>query len=86
MRFQTLGANTSDVEVLNVDAHGIWLWVKGAEYFVPYEHFPWFKEAKLGQVFDVRLLHGTHLYWPQLDVDLETSSLGDPEGYPLIYR
>jgi len=29
------------------------------------------------------LLHGYHLYWPELDVDLEIDNLENPEKYPL---
>jgi len=29
------------------------------------------------------LLHGFHLYWPDLDVDLEIDNLENPEKYPL---
>jgi hypothetical protein len=28
-------------------------------------------------------LHGYHLYWPDLDVDLEIDNLKNPEKYPL---
>jgi len=32
---------------------------------------------------NVKLLHGFHLYWPKLDVDLEIDNLENPEKYPL---
>ncbi|MEI6126634.1 MAG: DUF2442 domain-containing protein [Pseudomonadota bacterium] len=31
----------------------------------------------------MQLLHGYHLYWPDLDVDLELDNLEFPERYPL---
>jgi len=31
----------------------------------------------------VQLLHGYHLYWPELDVDLEIDNLENPEKYSL---
>jgi len=86
MKLQPLGAPTSIVEVANIDNHGVWLYVKGAEYFLPYEDYPWFKEAKLADILDVQLLHESHLHWPALDVDLSVEMLRDPEGYPLVYR
>jgi hypothetical protein len=85
MRSPKLGASTSDVEVTNVGTHGIWLYVKGAEYFLPHDDYPWFRNARLAEILDVRLLHGTHLHWPALDVDLCLDSLDHPEAYPLVY-
>jgi hypothetical protein len=34
----------------------------------------------------VQLLHKNHLYWPDLDVDLDIDSLEHPEDYPLVFR
>ena len=81
-----LGASTSDVEVTNVGAHGIWLFVKGREYFLPHDQYPWFRDARIREVLTVELLHDTHLHWPALDVDLCLESLGTPEAPPLIYQ
>jgi hypothetical protein len=78
--------STSDVEVTNIDKHGLWLLVKGGEYFLPYEEYPWFQEATVGDIVDVQLLHEDHLHWPSLDVDLSIESLRNPEAYPLVYR
>jgi hypothetical protein len=79
------GKNISEVEVSHINAHGLWLCVQDKEYFLPYSEFPWFKEAKIKEILNVQLLHGYHLYWPQLDVDLEIDSLNNPQSYPLIY-
>ena len=86
MKSQTPGTSTSDAEVTNIDTHGIWVLVKSKEYFLPYEHFPWFKDAKVRDIVDVRLLHGKHLYWPTLDVDLTIDALSNPDKYPLVAR
>ena len=86
MKSQKLGASTSDVEVTGVNIHGLWLFVKGAEYFLPHKDYPWFKEAKVADILDVQLLPESHLYWPALDVDLCLESLGNPEAFPLVYR
>ncbi|GAF68497.1 unnamed protein product, partial [marine sediment metagenome] len=56
------------------------------EYFLPYNDYPWFKEAKVKEILNVNLLHGYHLYWPELDVDLEIDSLDNPQNYPLKYK
>ena len=86
MRSQKLGTSTSDVEVTHISAHGVWLLVKGREHFLPHDEFPWFKEARLREILEVELLHGTHLHWPALDVDLCVESLGDPGAFPLVYQ
>jgi len=86
MKSPRLGASTSDVEVGNVDTHGIWLLVKGGEHFLPYSDYPWFKDARLSEILNVELLHDTHLHWPALDVDLSIDSLDSPDAYPLTYE
>lgn len=86
MNLSTTGTNTSEVEVSNISIHGFWIFVKEKEYFLPYEEYPWFKNARLNEIFDVKLLHRAHLYWPQLDIDLHIESLEQPEKYPLIFE
>lgn len=86
MKSSKLGERTSLVEVTNISTHGIWLWVREREYFLPHEDFPWFEKARVRDVLDVQLLRGHHLFWPKLDVDLELESLDNLAGYPLIYH
>ncbi|HUU43859.1 MAG TPA: DUF2442 domain-containing protein [Planctomycetota bacterium] len=86
MKSSRRGATISEAEVIGINRHGIWLYVKGAEYFLPHGDYPWFKEARIADILDVRLLHETHLHWPALDVDLCLESLGKPEAFPLVYR
>lgn len=86
MTLKTHGENTSEVEVSHIDVHGLWLCVDDKEYFLPYTDYPWFKEAKVKEILNVKLLHGHHLYWPELDVDLEMDSLENPQSYPLKYK
>ncbi len=81
-----LKKNTSEVEVSHINLHGLWLCIKDKEYFLPYSKFPWFKEARVKEILNVQLLHSYHLYWPELDVDLEIDSLDNPQCYPLIYK
>ena len=81
-----LGESTSVVEISNISSHGLWLFVADREYFLPYSEFPWFRDATIKQICDVQLLHGYHLFWQQLDVDLELDSLKTPEKYPLTYK
>ena len=86
MKSSTLGRSTSAAEVVGISKRGFWLHVRGQEYFLSFKAFPWFKEAKVGSVLKVKLLHQDHLHWPDLDVDLELESLRHPEKYPLTYR
>jgi hypothetical protein len=80
-----LGTSTSAVEVTNISFYGIWLFVGEKEYFLPYEKFPWFKDARVGEILDVQLLHDYHLHWPKLDIDLELACLDNPHQFPLTY-
>ena len=85
MTSSTHGASILQVEVTNIDRFGFWLLVEDREYFLPYEGFPWFRHATIDQIADVELLHGDHLHWPDLDVDLSLESLARPDSFPLIY-
>ena len=71
------------VSVENITPFGIWLFVQGREYFLSYQDYPYFKAQVLSSIQNVQLLHGYHLYWPDLDVDLEIDNLEHPEKYPL---
>ena len=82
----TLGMITSPVEVQQISSHGIWILVEEKEYFLPNNEFPWFKDATVGDICEVDLLHGNHLYWPKLDIDLALDSLDHLEQYPLIAK
>jgi hypothetical protein len=85
MKSSKRGKNIS-VSVENITPFGIWLFVKGKEYFLSYKDYPYFREQVLSAIQDVQLLHSYHLYWPQLDVDLEIDNLENPEKYPLQYK
>jgi len=86
MIYETPGNNTSAVEVTNVSKHGLWLLLYEKEVFLPFEQFPWFRNAPIGKVVHVELPTAQHLYWPELDVDLEVESVLHPEQYPLMSR
>ena len=80
------GLRTSPVEVVNVSPHGLWLAVRGKEYFLPHEEFPWFQDARLSEIHRVQLVHGRFLRWEDLDVELALASLEHPDRYPLKYH
>ena len=86
MRLKTPGISTSEVEVSNIDRHGFWLFISEKEYFLSYEDYPWFQDARVRDIINVKLLHESHLHWPELDVDLDINILEDPGQSPLIYQ
>ena len=86
MKSKPRGKNTSMIEVTHIDSHGLWLYVRDSEYFLSYEEYPWFKQAKLKEILNVKLQHDCHLYWPDLDIDLELDCLANPQNYPLKYK
>ena len=85
MKLSKRGNVISKIEVLNISVHGIWLMVGDKEFFLSYRDFPWFQDVKISDIQNVQFLHDRHLYWPQLNVDLELESLHCPQNYPLIY-
>jgi hypothetical protein len=74
------------VEITNLSKHGFWLLIRDRELFVAFKHFPWFREAPVGEILDVELQGPGHLYWPKLDVDLSVESIETPEAFPLVSR
>lgn len=77
---------STPVSVENITPFGIWLFVKEKEYFLAYKEFPYFKDQTLSSIQNVQLLHDYHLYWPELDVDLEIDNLENPQKYPLKFE
>jgi hypothetical protein len=80
------GKSTSSVEVTNVSGHGLWLLFEKRELFVPFKEFPWFKEATIGELVNVKLYNGGHLHWPGLDVDLSIECVEHPKRFPLLHK
>ncbi|MBI5185407.1 MAG: DUF2442 domain-containing protein [Nitrospinae bacterium] len=74
------------VSVENITPFGIWLYVREKEYFLCYKDYPYFREQTIKSIQNVQLLHGYHLYWPDLDVDLEIDNLENPEKYTLQFK
>jgi len=78
--------STFPVEVTNVSRHGLWLLVADEELFLPFEHFPWFREASIEKISVVERHTADHLYWPLLDIDLSVASIRNPAAFPLVAR
>ncbi len=83
MSSRPLGTASSGAEVTNVSSHGIWLLAGDKELFMPYEDFPWFKDAPIGKVLHVEEPSPGHFYWPELDVDVGIETIKHPDRFPL---
>lgn len=86
MKSATRGERILAAEVTNVSGTGFWLLMDHEELFVAFSKFPWFRDASIGALVNVRRPAAHHLYWPDLDVDLAVESLTHPEHYPLVSR
>jgi Protein of unknown function (DUF2442) len=80
------GPTTLEAEVTNISAHAFWLLLGDEELAVPYEQFPWFRNATVDQITCIERPTENHLYWPRLDVDLSVESLRDPSAFPRMSR
>jgi hypothetical protein len=86
MNSSIAGRNISEIEIQNISGFGIWLLVRGKEYFMSYEKFPWFKNSNINQILNVNLSPTGKLYWPDLDIDLSIEILDAPERFPLVAK
>lgn len=80
------GTATSEVEVTKISKHGFWLLLDERELFLPFDGFPWFRDATVGAILEVERPFEHHLFWPALGVDLAVESIEQPERYPLKAR
>lgn len=73
-----------ETEITNISANGIWILTGEKELFMPFETFPWFKDASVAKIVHVETYSNGHLYWPDLDIDLTVEIIEHPERFPLI--
>ena len=85
MKSKTIGEGTS-AEVTSISSHGLWILWKDTEYFLSYDEFPWFRDARISEIANVRAESDTHLHWPDLDVDLSLDIITSPNHYPLVSK
>ena len=83
MSSSTLGRESSEIEVTNISKNGVWVLVEDEELFLSYEDYPWFKKASVEDVLYVVLQSPTHLFWPELDLDISIMAIKEPDRYPL---
>ncbi|MFU8858718.1 MAG: DUF2442 domain-containing protein [Deferrisomatales bacterium] len=84
MRSHALGTDTSPAEVTNISRHGLWLLADGEELFLPFDDFPWFRDARVSALLHVEQPAADHFRWPELDIDLTRDAIRHPERYPLV--
>ena len=77
------GKDTSEIEVTNISAHGVWLLVRDKELFMSYEDFPWFQDQPVKLILNVEEPSPGHFHWPEFDVDLTAEMIEHPERFPL---
>ena len=80
------GIGTSGVEISGISAHGFWLLAGQEGIFLSYEDFPWFKDASVGSILNVKEPTPGHFYWSALDIDLGLESIRHPDRFPLRAR
>ena len=83
MNSEPHGIGTSTVEVTYISTHGIWILVGDRELFLPYEDFPWFRDAPISKIVNVEEPTPKHFYWPDLEIDLGPQTIEHPERFPL---
>ena len=97
---KTLGTPTSAVEVTNVSSHGVWSLAGDKELFMPFDEFPWFREAVRQIEYDERKTpredsvdeQNVDSSWRTLlrsltwICNLSIESIEHPERFPLIVK
>ncbi len=86
MNLSVIRKNILDVEVSHISAHGVWLLTENQEFFMPYEEFPWFQDAKVKDILAVEQPRRGYFYWRNLDVDLTIDMIKNPHHFPLKSR
>ena len=74
------------VKVRSLMSDGIFISVCGNDYYLSYNRVPWFRNAKVSDIFNVKMCGDDAIRWNSLDVDLELDSLKHPERYPLVMK
>jgi hypothetical protein len=70
--------------VTEVKETGFTVRVDGRDLFVAFDQFPWFRHARVEDLFRVELAGPDHLHWPAIDADLSLRAIEHPEEFPLI--
>jgi len=80
------GGRNTFLKVVSITPTHIVLHINAEEFLVPFTRVPWFHNAKVEDVFDVRMNGDDEIRWDKLDIDLAVDSLKHPEKYPLVMK
>ncbi len=80
------GTTTSGIVVTDISPDGLWVLISDEEIFMPFDEFPWFKNATVEEILNVVEVRPVSYSWPDLDIDLGLDSIRNPERYPLKAR
>ena len=86
MPSKPFGANTSGAEVSNVSEEGFWLLVDDRTLFLPFDQYPWFRDASIAAISHIEQPRPEHFHWPDLDVDLTLGMIEHPVRYPRVSK
>jgi len=73
-------------KLTSINDIGFWVLVNDKDYFVPFADYPRFKESSIDQIFQIKFLPPSQLYWKDLDIDIELQALSEPGSFPLIFK
>lgn len=81
------GASTFQAEVTHISGNGFWILLDDdEELLLPFDEFPWFRNAPVGKILHLERPSPNHLYWPELDIDLSVESIRRPQAFPLVSK
>ena len=80
------GTSTLQVDISHVSQHGLRILLDAEELCLPFEQFPWFRDASIEEISVVERQTADHLYWSLLDIDLSVESIRNPAAFPLVAR
>lgn len=80
------GIHNSACEITNIDEFGFWILIEDKEYFVFFSDYPMFRDKTINQILSVEYFAPNHLFWEELDIDIEIDALKNPEEYPLLFH
>jgi hypothetical protein len=85
---QNLKENGKDiyVKVVSITPTNLVLLFYDEELLIPFTRVPWFLNAKIEDIFDVKMNGIDEIRWDKLDIDLDVDSIKHPERYPLIMK
>ena len=86
MNLSNSGNPTLTCEVTGVTKKGLWLLVNDKEYYLSFEVFPMLAKIPVDKIFTVDFFPPEHLRWDEYDIDIELSSITNPESFTNIFH